>query len=109
METYVCDVDVLKEQGKMRVHVEGVAILMAYVNDQVYAINDLCPHMKASLYKGTLDETGIVTCKAHQAQIDIKDGSIKEKARLLFLKMPTKRATTYPTVVYGKKVYVKTS
>ena len=39
------------------------------------AIDDLCPHMGASLGAGQLDEDGKVTCPWHAWQFDVCDGT----------------------------------
>lgn len=95
----------LKESKKLRIVLEDTPILITYCDDSVYAINDQCPHMKASLMKGDFKD-GIVTCAKHNAQIDVKTGEILEKAKVLFIKMPTKTAKTYETKVEADKVYV---
>ena len=96
----------LKSVGKKRVLINDVALLMIYYENQVYAMSDRCPHLGASLEKGTLHE-GIITCPKHGAQIDIKTGNIIEKAKVLFLKLPTKKNTTYEVKVKEDRVLVK--
>jgi len=106
MEKYlVAELEAVKEQKKIRVHLDKRAIMLAYYNDNVYAIDDQCPHLKASLTQGTLDEN-IITCKSHKAQFDITTGKVVDKAKLLFIKMPTKSAKTYETLIEDEKVYI---
>ncbi|MGD9605679.1 MAG: Rieske (2Fe-2S) protein [Bacilli bacterium] len=85
---------------------EGQRILLAKKDDKIYAISDKCPHMGTSLMKGTIQE-GVVTCKSHNAKIDIVTGEILEKAHIGFIKMPTKKAKVFLVVVEDGKVFVE--
>ncbi len=46
------------------------------------AIDDLCPHMGASLGAGQLDEEGKVTCPWHAWRFDVCDGTWCDNTRL---------------------------
>jgi len=98
-DSFVADQPVLFEQN-------GERILLAKKGAKIYAIADKCPHLGTSLMKGTLQD-GIVTCKSHKAKIDIASGEILEKAHLGFVKMPTKKATSYKVSVKDGKVYIE--
>ena len=102
----VTEVETLKKQIKLKVFVNDLALLLIYDQNRVYAINDRCPHLGASLEKGTYDD-GVVTCAKHHAQIDVKTGEVLEKAKILFLKMPTKKTKTYETKIEEGTVFVK--
>jgi nitrite reductase/ring-hydroxylating ferredoxin subunit len=54
-------------------------------------------------------EEGIVTCKSHKAKIDVRTGEIVEKAQLLFLKMPTKKAAIYGVEEKNGDLYIELS
>jgi len=101
----VTELKALKEAKKLQVTVEGKTLLLTYYENTVHAMNDACPHMKASLSKGSFED-GVVTCPKHGAQIDVRTGSILEKAKVLFIKMPVKKAQTYETKVENDKVLV---
>jgi nitrite reductase (NADH) small subunit len=49
---------------------------------QYFAIDDLCPHMGASLGAGYLDEDGIVTCPWHAWRFCVRDGKWADNPRL---------------------------
>ncbi len=98
--------ETLKEKQKMRFELGGTRVLLVYLEDKVYAMNDRCPHMRASLYEGTIDEEGIVTCPKHNAKINVKTGEVVEKARVMFIKMPTSKAFTYRVKVENAMIYV---
>jgi nitrite reductase (NADH) small subunit len=58
--------------------------LVAVFNHQgeYLAIDDLCPHMGASLGAGYLDEEGVVTCPWHAWRFDAKNGKWADNPRL---------------------------
>jgi 3-phenylpropionate/trans-cinnamate dioxygenase ferredoxin component len=95
----------LKESFKKRVVIHDKPLLLIYFENQVYAISDQCPHLGASLEKGSLDGRSI-TCKSHHAKIDFTTGEIMDKAQVLFIKMPTKQATTYPVQIKNQQVFI---
>ncbi len=64
-----------------------------------YAIDDLCPHMGASLGAGQLDEQGAVTCPWHAWRFDVCDGTWRDNPRL---KIPS-----YPVRVVGDEIQVQ--
>lgn len=49
---------------------------------QYHAIDDLCPHMGASLGAGQLDDEGKVTCPWHAWRFCVKDGTWCDNPRL---------------------------
>ena len=97
--------DQLKMDTKTRVVIDKRPVLLLYDSDNVYALSDKCPHLGASLALGTF-ENGVLTCAKHGAQIDVKTGDVVEKAKIMFLKMPTKQARTYKTKVEKGKIFV---
>jgi 3-phenylpropionate/trans-cinnamate dioxygenase ferredoxin component len=106
MKHYAIDFDQLKDLGKARVVVDQKPLLIVHLEDGIYAINDRCPHLGASLVKGTIEDH-TVTCKSHKAKIDLKTGEIIDRAHIAFIKMPTKQAKTYACKVENGKVYVE--
>lgn len=90
----------------LRVQYNNQWVLLCLQGKDVYAISDKCPHMGASLYKGSF-ENGVVTCASHKAQIDVKTGEILEKAKILFLKMPTKKATTFKVTIKEGDIFLE--
>ena len=51
-------------------------------NGRYLAIDDLCPHMGASLGAGYLDEEGVVTCPWHAWRFNICTGKWADNPRL---------------------------
>jgi len=70
----VCRVgDVLEGCGRT-FEVAGTLVALFCDNGQYYAIDDVCPHMGASLSGGYI-ENGIVTCPWHAWRFRLADGA----------------------------------
>jgi len=65
---------------------------------EYYAIDDLCPHMGASLGAGQLDEEGAVTCPWHAWRFDVCDGTWRDNPRL--------KIDSFPVRVEGDEIQV---
>jgi len=64
------------ENGTMKeISVDGREILLARADDQYYATDSRCPHMRGNLSRGKLEGT-VVTCPRHSSQFDLKDGRV---------------------------------
>lgn len=95
----------LKKEKKLRVIAMGEPVLLTYLDGEVYAISDRCPHLRASLHKGSF-ENGMVTCPKHHAIIDVKTGQTVQKAHLGPIKMPTKNAKVYHVEIKDDDIFV---
>lgn len=69
----VASVSDLKARKKKAVDVEGTPVALFYVNDRVYALNDICMHEQRQLSKGAL-LFGKVICPGHQWKFDPATG-----------------------------------
>jgi 3-phenylpropionate/trans-cinnamate dioxygenase ferredoxin subunit len=58
----------------------GRQLLLARVDGQVYAIDDVCTHAGASLHEGDLGREGqyLVTCPWHEAHFDVRTGKVNQ-------------------------------
>lgn len=65
--------------------------------DQFYALNDLCPHMGASLAAGSVCD-GIVVCPWHAWRFRLADGAWADNPRI--------KTDTYEVRVVGDEVQV---
>lgn len=63
------------------------------------AVNDVCPHMGASLGAGHLDEEGVVTCPWHAWRFDVCNGNWRDN--------PSLKIETYETRLVGDDVQVR--
>jgi nitrite reductase (NADH) small subunit/3-phenylpropionate/trans-cinnamate dioxygenase ferredoxin subunit len=77
----VCRVDdVIEGEGKTVV-LGNKLIAVFRFQDQFFAIDDVCPHMGASLSGGYLGE-GIVTCPWHAWRFRLADGAWADNPRI---------------------------
>ena len=62
------------KQGKMfRAKINDRAILLANIENEIFAIDDMCTHEDASLYKGAL-KGHCVECPLHGSHFDFRTG-----------------------------------
>ncbi len=65
--------DELPDGAMKEVTVGGNRLLVARVGDRYYVAEGRCPHLGASLARGTLNGS-VVTCPRHGSQFDLTDG-----------------------------------
>ena len=63
----------LRASGRLVVHVDGHTLCLFADADEVYAVDNRCPHMGFPLHRGTLCD-GILTCHWHHARFDLSTG-----------------------------------
>jgi len=63
----------LRASGRMVVHVHRHSLCLFADGDEVYAVDNRCPHMGFPLNRGTLCD-GILTCHWHHARFDLSTG-----------------------------------
>src|SRR5437868_172850 len=65
--------DELAKTNCLSVQVENYTIVLFRYGEQVYAVDQRCPHMGFPLSKGTVRD-GILTCHWHHARFDLATG-----------------------------------
>ena len=94
----VCRVgEVVEGEGKT-VQVAGKLIAVFLQGGQYFAIDDVCPHMGASLSGGYL-ENGIVTCPWHAWRFRLADGAWADNPRI--------KIGCYPVRVVNDEIQVQ--
>lgn len=106
--------DVAAQYGPAKLFVNE--ILVANIDGQVYAIGDVCTHLRGRLHDGTLEGT-VVECANHGAKFDVTDGGIcswvthplwyKLLMDATFPGFLKRSVPSYPTRVEGDDVYVQ--
>jgi NAD(P)H-dependent nitrite reductase small subunit len=94
----VCRVGDLAEGEGTTVEAAGKLIAVFRANGQYFAIDDVCPHMGASLSGGYLED-GVVTCPWHAWRFRLRDGAWADNPRL--------KIGCYPVRVEGDEVQVQ--
>ena len=74
-EVYVCEADLLDRELR-GVKVEGQWILIANSGGKYYGLDAACAHSGYPLFKGTMNQKGVITCALHYAQFDCKSGRV---------------------------------
>lgn len=78
--TEVLSQDELPEGARRVVDVGGLKILLIHHREQIYAVDNTCPHMGAALEKGKVTDDGAIVCPRHHSAFDLRTGEIKEWA-----------------------------
>jgi NAD(P)H-dependent nitrite reductase small subunit len=87
-------------EGEGRSFQAGDRLVAVFHQNGAYkAIDDLCPHMGASLGAGYLDEEGIVTCPWHAWRFCVNDGKWADNPRL--------SVDTFEVRVQGDEIQVR--
>lgn len=94
----VCRVAELPEGRSRAVCVGRKVIAVFNHGGQLYALDDVCPHMGASLSDGHV-EKGIVTCPWHAWRFRLADGAWADSPRV--------KTGCYPVRVEGDKIQVQ--
>jgi nitrite reductase (NADH) small subunit/3-phenylpropionate/trans-cinnamate dioxygenase ferredoxin subunit len=89
--------EVAEGEGKT-VEVNGKLIALFLDRGQYFAIDDVCPHMGASLSGGYLDN-GTVTCPWHAWRFRLSDGAWADYTKL--------KIGCYPVRVEGEAIQVQ--
>lgn len=78
--------------------VNGKLVGVFFIDEEYFAINDLCPHMGASLSSGWVEE-GRVMCPWHAWRFDVRDGTWCDN--------PKVKTDCYEVRVEGDEVQVR--
>ena len=63
----------LRASGRLVVHLDRHTLCLFADGDEVYAVDNRCPHMGFPLHRGTVCD-GILTCHWHHARFDLSTG-----------------------------------
>ena len=70
--------DGLPDGHRRVVEVGGRPVLLASHKGQIYAMDNLCPHMGAALADGQIREDGTIVCPRHHSAFDLRTGVVME-------------------------------
>lgn len=98
-------VDDVKPGEKIKLVIDGTAILLANLDGNLYALDDRCPHLGGSLSEGKI-RGNQVYCPKHGAIFDIKTGKNEGSAKIAFITMKVKDAKSYPVRVEGEDILI---
>lgn len=85
----------------LRVDYQSYCVLLAYVDGDVYAVDNMCTHEDASLGKGSL-QGDCIKCPLHGSRFNLKTGeALDEPAE--------EKLNTYPVNINGNDILVQLS
>lgn len=90
--------DSLVSGKPVAIDVDGVAVCVARIGDEVFAVEDTCTHSEASLSEGEITGTKI-ECWLHGAEFDLRTGKALTPPATAALK-------TFKVEVNGNQVVV---
>jgi len=107
MFQYAIEWNTLIEKKKAKVQIGNKSILVAAIDNFVYAIQDKCPHLGFPLSLGKF-ENGIIQCKEHALEIDVRNGQVLDTPKADFLKLSDldRHVRTFPTKIENGKVFI---
>jgi nitrite reductase (NADH) small subunit/3-phenylpropionate/trans-cinnamate dioxygenase ferredoxin subunit len=88
----------LPEGGSKAIEVGGKLIAVFRVDGQYYAIDEVCPHMGASLSEGEVQNL-VVTCPWHGWRFRLADGAWADNPRI--------KIGCYPVRVVGDEIQLE--
>lgn len=95
----IASIDEFGTNDRIEVFVEDTPVLLIRVNDQYFAIEDVCTHDGQPLTNGCIEETEII-CPRHGARFDLRTGNA--------LCMPaTKAIQTFELEVREGKIFAR--
>lgn len=74
----VLPVDSLPENERKVVKVGERNILLLYHDSKLFAVDNICPHLKLPMKKGKITEDGAIVCPWHHSVFDLCTGDVKE-------------------------------
>jgi nitrite reductase/ring-hydroxylating ferredoxin subunit len=70
---HVANLDDVRKTGRLVVAIAGHTLLLVSEAEQLYAVDNRCPHMGFPLHRGTVKDC-ILTCDWHYARFDLNSG-----------------------------------
>jgi len=92
-----CKVSELKEGVGKRVYLDDEEIAIFKVNEEIFALSNICPHQKArKIHEGFIEDHGVI-CPLHGWKFDLATGNLAPDRRGL---------KTYPLKIENGFVFV---
>lgn len=95
---FICNQEDLKENVGRKFIVNDFEIAVFKLNDEIFAVSNICPHQQSRLIYDGFVEDGFVVCPAHGWKFNLRTGKKESGSNGL---------QVYPVEVVDGKVYVK--
>jgi nitrite reductase/ring-hydroxylating ferredoxin subunit len=109
----VLDQETLPNEARKVVKVNNYTILLLNHNEQIYAMENTCPHLKLPLQGGKITEDNAIVCPWHHSAFDLQSGDVKDWSswppgvgRVLGKFSKEKALTVFPTRVEEGSIWV---
>jgi nitrite reductase/ring-hydroxylating ferredoxin subunit len=109
----VLDQNALPQNARQVVKVGKRAILLLNHANQIYAVDNTCPHMRLPLQKGDLTSDNAIVCPWHHSAFDLQTGDVKDWSpwppgvgKILGMVSKQKALAVFPTRVEEGAVWV---
>jgi|SRR5579883_1252736 nitrite reductase/ring-hydroxylating ferredoxin subunit len=96
------------------VKVDQHTILLVHHNNQIYAVENSCPHLGLPMKKGKITDDGAIICPFHRSAFDLSTGNIKEWSpwppgigKLVGMISKEKALSVFPTRVEEGSIWVE--
>jgi nitrite reductase/ring-hydroxylating ferredoxin subunit len=76
--TKVIAAESLEPNGRQVVKVGTRKILLVNHENQLYAVDNTCPHLKMPMKNGKITEDGAIVCPIHRSAFDLGTGEVKD-------------------------------
>ena len=103
----------LPEGERRVVRVTERDVMLVNHQGHIYAVDNVCPHLGASLAKGVVTEDGAIICPRHHSAFDLRTGDVKEWSpwppavgRMLGVVSREKALRVYPTRLEENSIWV---
>lgn len=71
---FALELSALQQNTRHTLTLDGHKILMIWHNDEVFALQSQCPHLKLPLTKGKITEECTIVCPFHKSEFHLKTG-----------------------------------
>jgi nitrite reductase/ring-hydroxylating ferredoxin subunit len=105
--------DALPQDARQVVKVGKRSILLLHHEGEIYAVDNICPHMRLPLQKGKITEDGAIVCPWHRSAFDLRSGDVKGWSpwppgvgKVLGMVSKEKALAVFPTRVEDESIWV---
>ncbi len=78
----VCTLEEVPEHMPRRVQYKGRGVLICRDGDELFAVDEVCPHENESMKRGVIFD-GEIICPHHQYRFDLKTGRCNQRCAAL--------------------------
>jgi nitrite reductase/ring-hydroxylating ferredoxin subunit len=98
--TRICSLAELRNNGGRRFIIDDVEIAIFKIEDNIYALGNICPHQQTKMIYDGFIENGCVVCPVHGWMFDLQTGNTPAGGRGL---------ESYETKIKNSEVYARIS